>query len=228
MELLPMDHVDIIVLVKGEFTYFVDDECILIDCPHVHGIRDKSIGIEQSDYVKTWGISFTPWGFHLFNDLDMTRVAGKVNKLADVSPDLNRHIEGVKDLPIDVIIKSLEGYLLDQVKKASDHSLVKVFIEGDATISDFCESVNLNRRTFERMFRKHIGASPKAFRGIKKFENSSRAILYDEQVQLSELAYAQEYYDQAQFNKSFKAYSSYTPGEFIKKQPTLKSKMTFK
>ncbi|MCH4886623.1 helix-turn-helix transcriptional regulator [Acidaminobacter sp. JC074] len=226
MQLLPMDHYDIIVPVEGKLSYVLHGHKMPLDSALVHGLRHKNITLEQSGFVRAWGISFTPWGFYAFYGAHMSKLTDKILKLSDCIPELNTVIDNVNGFEMNQVIDALEDYLTENIPEKFDYNLIEAFIDGDLNVGDFCIKHGIQRRSFERRFLKIIGVSPKDFKGIRQFEIASRALLYDEQ-RLSEIALYSDYYDQAHFTKNFKKYASYTPKAFVKEKPALKSKIDF-
>lgn len=81
-------------------------------------------------------------------------------------------------------------------------------------IKQLAEHFSMSERQYERIFKDFVGVPPKTFSELMRFKKSFYVI-----KSTSNGAYAANasgYYDQPQFVKSFKKYSGYTPGEFLK------------
>ena len=65
---------------------------------------------------------------------------------------------------------------------------------------------------FERLFNELIGANPKEYARIVRFQKSLKLLQHDfENINLAQLAYQCGYADQSHFIREFKQFSGYTP-----------------
>ena len=76
------------------------------------------------------------------------------------------------------------------------------------------ENFNLSERSLQRIFKDHVGISPKKFADIMRLENSID--LFRQGKTLTDVCYESGYYDQPHFIKDFKRCSGMTPGDFLK------------
>jgi len=74
------------------------------------------------------------------------------------------------------------------------------------------ENFNLSERSLQRIFKDHVGISPKKFADIMRLENSID--LFRQGKTLTDVCYESGYYDQPHFIKSFRRFTGYTPSEF--------------
>jgi len=239
-QLLPMDHSDLVVQCSGGFAYLVNGEVIRTENVVFHGLRREPIKVFQGDYCEAFGVSFEPWGLYPFIRKNMAQYTDHVVNLSSVDPQLKTYIDNImepfrkdpSDQHFGSIVASVEELLLRQL------TLKKTYLEAatvfedytkndQVSIASFCEKHSLQRRTFERNFKKYIGVSPKEFQKIRQFEDSSRALLHGGNEKLTDVALDNDYYDQAHFVRTFKAYTHHTPSEFKKEQPALKAKMKY-
>lgn len=97
------------------------------------------------------------------------------------------------------------------------HAAVELVYRSGGQIStvELAETLSVTNRTLERKFAEFIGFTPKRFAGLIRFQH----ILSDigDCNSLTQCAYRHGYFDQAHFIKDFKAFSGYTPGEFVEK-----------
>ena len=234
MQLLPMDHIDITVPVKGLFTYQMEDQVMAIDHNIIHSLRDRLILVQQKGFVEAFGITFTPWGFYALVGKSIDRFTNRIVPLADHLPHLDRTIkEGLaQGKSKEDLIHNMEASILANIKTTKHYEesiwIIESFLKDPhSSIADFCQDTGIQRKSLERIFRKYIGTSPKKYLSILQFEESSRAILFNESVDLTRLTCDQAYYDQAHFTKTFKKYTNLTPSDFKKENPALKSKIKY-
>ncbi|MFK8044860.1 MAG: helix-turn-helix domain-containing protein [Crocinitomicaceae bacterium] len=73
---------------------------------------------------------------------------------------------------------------------------------------------NISRRQLARKFSSDVGISPKQLSKTIRLQATLKILLDGNITNLTELAYENEYYDQAHFIKEFKAFTGLTPKEF--------------
>lgn len=242
-KILPMDHIDLIMPIKGGY-YHMLKEGVLEDTTQMffRGMRETAIEVVRHGYVECIGITFKPWGFYPFIRKGLSQYQNKLvdlqlenGTLANELMAITRRIESVKDnVKIESIIVEIEAallrYLEDDLLDYQETMQLLMDLcdsEGD-DIEALIKPYPITIRTLERMFNKYIGTNPRAFYKIKQFEEASRAVLYDENLNLTDIAHDANYYDQAHFSKTFKKFTSNTPKQARQSKTALKSHMDFK
>lgn len=81
-----------------------------------------------------------------------------------------------------------------------------------ATLAD---TVCLGYKQFKRVFAEHVGANPKDFLRVVRFQRALYVLQTQPGIDLTELALECGYYDQPHLINEFKAFSGYTPREYI-------------
>lgn len=79
---------------------------------------------------------------------------------------------------------------------------------------DLADSLNSSPSAFEKRFRRVVGASPKKFATIVRFQSLLEQ--YPLVKDAAELGYLAGYYDQAHFIKDFKRFTGCTPEQFFR------------
>ena len=87
--------------------------------------------------------------------------------------------------------------------------------KGSASIHSILKSEPSKRRSLERMFSKQVGISPKQLGRIIRLQAALKMMLNNEGENLTQIAYENEYYDQAHFIKDFKDFSGVNPKEYL-------------
>ncbi len=120
-------------------------------------------------------------------------------------------------------IERIEAFLMHTMMETSAiDRMVKSAVDilltanGQISVQSLSLQTNINRRQLERRFSSAIGLSPKQLAKTIRFINTLRMLLNNPSTSLTTVAYANAYYDQAHFNKDFKALTGLTPGEFYK------------
>jgi AraC-like DNA-binding protein len=118
-------------------------------------------------------------------------------------------------------IERVEAFLLnrltnqqtvDQVVEAT----VKVIFatKGQFKVNEMSEQANINRRQLARKFSAAIGLSPKQLAKTIRIQAALKTLLAEKVNSLTDLAYENEYFDQAHFIKEFKEFTGITPKDF--------------
>ncbi|MEP7144300.1 MAG: helix-turn-helix domain-containing protein [Ferruginibacter sp.] len=86
---------------------------------------------------------------------------------------------------------------------------------GQLTIKELREKLNIGERTFERRFVAQVGVTPKQFSKIIKFQLSLNQLSDNSYSKLSDVVYDNGFADQSHFIRVFKTYTGRTPRKFI-------------
>ena len=86
---------------------------------------------------------------------------------------------------------------------------------GVETLSELLKKLNVNERTFQRIFKKYVGITASQYRRICQFENSFTQLRAQEFGSLSDIAYDTGFADQSHFIRSFKEFTATTPREYL-------------
>lgn len=119
-------------------------------------------------------------------------------------------------------IQIVEVFLFKQLADRKNiDNIVKSTIEtifnrnGQFSVNEFSENNNINRRQLARKFSSAIGLSPKQLAKTIRIQTTLKVLLNEEITSLTDLAYENEYFDQAHFIKEFKEFTGLTPKEFF-------------
>jgi AraC-like DNA-binding protein len=84
-------------------------------------------------------------------------------------------------------------------------------------LSEILDALDLNERTFQRIFKKYVGVTPTQYRRICQFQQSFGQLREKQFREMSELAYDNGFADQSHFIRSFKEFTQMTPNDYLKK-----------
>lgn len=243
-KIFPMDHIDMIIPVKGK--YYHVEEGQLIENPKIvmHGIHKNAFEVVQKEDVISFGLSFQPWGsypvwgqspiVYLDRYVDFFEVQEELSsRLLRV---LSRKIEFTNGEAVKNIIKEIEVLLCEHINCSEvDHDNMAIIQQvihikkqfpTEKSLQDIALETGITLRQLERLFNKYVGAPPNMYFRICQFERASREVLY-EKKQLTDIAHDADYTDQAHFSKTFKNYVDDSPRELRKNKSALKSKFDF-
>ncbi|WP_162618617.1 helix-turn-helix domain-containing protein [Pedobacter yulinensis] len=164
------------------------------------------------------GVSFYPHAMKALFGID-------AHELTDTLPDLVNFcsaelIEKLYDAAghqqrVDLLIQ----YLLSRLsRKTIQLSAINWMIHSPldrlSSVDEILNVVRMSERSLERLFKAHLGISPKKYLRILRFEKAVEMLNQSKRTNLSSLAYAIGYSDQAHFNRDFKEFSGLTPRHF--------------
>jgi AraC-like DNA-binding protein len=89
-------------------------------------------------------------------------------------------------------------------------------LEREYTMQQLANNLNVSTRTLNRLFLKHLGLSPVTYRKVMQFRQSLKSKLFDDQFKrLTDVAYANNFYDPSYFNRIYKQFTGSTPKLFF-------------
>lgn len=90
-------------------------------------------------------------------------------------------------------------------------------------ITNLLTRLNINERTFQRMFKKFVGVTPSHYRRICQFHSSFDQVRSRDFEKLTDVAFENGFADQSHFTRSFKEFTNTTPKDYLKSGLTWKS-----
>jgi len=194
--------------------------------------------IEPTGYVNTFAIRFYPYGFANFISIPLNELGNKETALSklfgdEITERLSQEIIRAKTTIERISI--IETFLLDRVsdKAIIDH-IVKSTIDtmllskGSQPLNTILKDDFKKRRQLERNFKKQIGLSPKQLSKVIRLQATLHMLLNKGTETLTDVAYENEYYDQAHFIKDFKEFAGITPKEFLTDDKMALSSLLYK
>lgn len=209
--------------------YTSEEEFIIQPRSMVLGQIIDPFYIEPTGTVNTFAIRFYPYGFANFVSVslkDLAKVETPIEMLfgEEVAKKLEQDIIQATDTKqrIAIIECFLQSKLNEQVMVSNIvTNIVRETIDtllatkGGASINDILEGNLSKRRQLERMFVKQVGISPKQLGKLIRLQSALKMLLNQEDESLTNIAYNNEYYDQAHFIKDFKEFTGVSPKEFL-------------
>lgn len=201
---------------NGEITIL--PKCFLI------GQLTKPYVIEPVGVTGSFVVQFKPNGFLPFSTIPIKEMENKAIPLdilfGEDGRKLGEQILNANSTPERIQI--IEIFLFKQLaKKKTIDYIVKSTVEtifdrkGQFSVNEFSEKNHINRRQLARKFSSAIGLSPKQLAKTIRIQETLKVLLNEEITSLTDLAYENEYFDQAHFIKEFREFTGLTPKEFF-------------
>ncbi|MFM2269063.1 MAG: hypothetical protein RL757_2504 [Bacteroidota bacterium] len=118
-------------------------------------------------------------------------------------------------------IELIETFLFNQLENTETvDNIIKSIVDtiltanGQLSVDELAKQTKVNRRQLERKFSSTIGLSPKQLSKTVRLQTTLKTLLNKKVISLTDLAYENDYYDQAHFIKDFKEFTGLTPKEF--------------
>jgi len=199
-------------------------EIIILPKCFLIGQLTKPYVIEPTGVTGSFVIQFKPNGFLPFTSIPIKKMVNTAVPL-----DILFGEDGIK-ISNQILsanstferIQIIETFLLNELAdKHRIDNLVKSTVEtifngnGQFSVNEFSKSNNINRRQLARKFASAIGLSPKQLAKTIRIQATLKILLNEDITSLTDLAYENEYFDQAHFIKEFKEFTGLTPKEFF-------------
>lgn len=232
-KILPTNNIDIIFNFKAPMTF--EKNGVTYSTPgniYFEGLRGNHAIMKQEGLIQTIGVSFFPSGLYPFFNIPVSEFRNVtigldtvLKRLAGELEEKLRAIDSVTDRIFLLQCFFLE--LLDQDAPLNDdnNKLLNHFYFSNMGINEFCRQHHVHPKKLERLFNRLVGASPKHFLRLSRFQNIIDKILKTPQSDLTTLAHEFEFFDQAHFTKDFKAFSGSTPLSFMKENRSFRQIM---
>lgn len=200
---------------SGEITIL--PKCFLI------GQLTKPYVIEPIGVTGSFVVQFKPNGFLPFATIPIKEMENTAipldklfgengKKLGEKILNTNSTSERIQIIETFLFQKLANQKTIDSIVKSTVETIFSA--NGQFSVNEFSKSNNINRRQLARKFSSTIGLSPKQLAKTIRIQTTLKALLNEEHTSLTDLAYENEYFDQAHFIKEFKEFTGLTPKEF--------------
>jgi AraC-like DNA-binding protein len=82
-------------------------------------------------------------------------------------------------------------------------------------LAQMLQELNLTERTFQRIFKKYVGITASEYRRICQFQLAFYQLKSGQFDKLTDVAYANGYFDQSHYIRSFKEFTDGTPNDYL-------------
>lgn len=187
------------------------------------GLHDGIATTRSGGDAECLQVNLTPQALHLLSRQSMQSLTNRSLDLADLlgweAGDLVARLREASDWSARFAM--LDHYLLRHLARHRPGAEVATAMSrlershGRVAIGDIAEDLGWSRKRLIARFQDEAGLPPKVIARILRF-NRMLALLDDARGRsLAELADIAGYYDQAHFNRDFRAFARTTPGEYL-------------
>jgi AraC-like DNA-binding protein len=192
-------------------------KCFLI------GQLTRPYEVEPTGKTATFFVCFHPNGFLPFATMpikDMENTAIPLEKLFGTDGqaigqkilDAHSTSERIQLIEAFLFKRLADAATVDDIVKATVDTILTA--NGRLSVDELSKQTKVNRRQLERKFSSAIGLSPKQLSKTIRLQTTLKTLLNKKVISLTDLAYENDYYDQAHFIKDFKEFTGLTPKEF--------------
>ncbi len=186
----------------------------------VAGLHDRAAITQHAGESHGVQAYLTPLGAERLFRMPMGELANRGADLADLLDDADELAERLYEAPgWPARLALLEMYIARRVAEAPaspreiEWSWQRLLGSGGAVpVAELAEEVGWSRRHLAARFREHVGLPPKALARILRFERAAERLRGG--ADLVDAALDSGYYDQAHFNRDFKALAGVTPTQY--------------
>ena len=167
-------------------------------------------------------VEFLPAGAKAFFKMPMIELYEQtvaIDTLNDPQlAELEKRLFDTTDPKICVFL--IEHFLKKRLYQLDEHNLKRInavmqsIYRGQQNIDKLAQIACFGYKQFKRIFADYVGANPKDYLRIVRFQKALHILQIQPQISLTQLSYECGYYDQAHFTKDFKQFSGYTPTEY--------------
>ncbi len=206
------------------YKQYMEDESYLIQPQSfVFGQITQPLYIEPTGDSAIFAVRFHPEGFIAFATIPVNEMENKAIPLKELFKEDGQHLGQaiLNSSSAEEKIKIVESFLLKKLstQEASDRIVragVEVIMQlnGQISVGELSEQMKINRRQLERKFSSVIGLSPKQLSKITRLQSTLKMLATKQFTSLTDVAYENNYYDQAHFIKDFKEFTGMSPKKF--------------
>ena len=198
-------------------SYIIQPKCF------VFGQITHPLDIEPTGETGIFAIRFHPDGFAPFATMPINDMENRAVPLQELFGKDGLHLEKevLNALTNEERVKIIEPFLMkilitpkfiDSITKSSVEIILQ--LNGQITVDELSDQLNIHRRQLERKFSSVIGLSPKQLSKIIRIQSTLKMLANNQFTSLTSVAYEGNYYDQAHFIKDFKEFTGMSPKNF--------------
>ena len=185
------------------------------------GQMDHRVDVRPTGVIRTVGVHFRPAGAAAFVDGDLGRF---MNRIVSLERALGARVGGLARKLGALRKPEDQALALETFLRARRHSGDTLVAEAARRLSapeavdleNLARDLGLSDRQFRRRFEAVVGIGPKKFNRLVRFQRVFEREQETDARAWSDVALDCGYYDQAHFNRDFRAFSGMRPRDVVK------------
>jgi AraC-like DNA-binding protein len=231
---LPDGNTELIVNLNEQPQYIYDNETLdeIQTCRHawISGVRTRPITIPSGKGSRMLIVAFRRGKGYPFYSLPMSELADRVIEADHI---FGNRIWNLREQLLactspDEMFALVEMFLMRQAgarlspdvsSRCVEYAVSRILSQPNRLVfQQLSLQIGYSQKHFIDLFKQHVGIPPKQFMKIMRFQNAVSQIEQDASVHWSEIAIRNGFYDQAHFIHEFRAFSGFTPSEYLKRK----------
>ncbi len=221
-KIIPDGYPELIFHYKSTFRANISGEWFLQDKYLVAGQIRNHFFLENTGEIGMFGIKLQPWTLKLLFNIDINLLTDMVISIADAKLSILNPLKDIliNEKPFESKVEIIENWFIDNIDLKNENiskgqNAVQYFIDknGEISIQEVLEFIDISQRSLERYFKAYIGLTPKFYSRIIRFTNVFK-LVKAENFNWSDIAYLAGFYDQSHFIKNFKEFTGEEPSGY--------------
>lgn len=176
------------------------------------------------DQLPAFGIRFRPAGLRAFTKMPMAELKDQAVEARDVFGTIPEHLNEAIFHTSDqqIIRETIDRFLFQNLlprqarREISSQMVRRIYCQrGQFHAPEWAKHFGVSERQAERLFQQYVGLAPKTFARVVRFNHAVLDYRDHKPKNLTELAYANGYFDQMHFVKEVKAFTQNTPRRYL-------------
>lgn len=231
---LPDGNVQLVLDLLEEPKYIYDNDTLkeIQTCRKAwfSGFRTLPITIPSGRLSEMIVIQFWKGRAHPFISLPLDELKNQVVDAGEIMDariiDIRERLQAARSPQekLTILMQQLEALYLSklQVNPCTDYVVNQINNSPQqCTLKNLVEKVGYSQKHLIKLFRQQVGVTPKEFLRVVRFQKSIENIGRNPDMEWTSLAYQCGFYDQSHFIADFKAFSGFTPEEYLRNRGDL-------
>lgn len=206
---------------------FITENKIARYTAFIQGKKQEPLLVQMLGAINRVTIIFKPLGLNHFVRQPLSEVLGEQPQkftFWESATGYENFLDNLfaADIPVSDRCRFLEEFLLSQYQLFENDKISRALtlltdFAADSSVEAVADKLQISTRTFNRLFKLHVGISPVAYKRIARFRHSLNNKLFSEQFKtLTDIGYESNFYDQSYFIKMYKKLAGTKPSAFFK------------
>lgn len=229
-KILPMANIDLLFNLAAPIFY---EKCGRLRATpggmFLTGLTSRHMVMKQQGRIRLIGVSFFPSGLYPFIRIPVSELrdatvgleqilgsdAARLEEQLHSTECLQSRLRLLEERLLELLIRNVRS---TEVSSELALSFISSGISSGQSIRDFCDASGAHPRTLERHLNRHVGASPRQYLRLRRYQDALTRLMAGQPQSLTELAHELGYYDQAHFINDFKSFTGSAPSVFLEER----------